>query len=397
MVENIILEEIKDKEKYSKKSNFDKAMLENAIKDAIKKVDYAIETLDGKFPSHFTTDGMYDQVENTFGWNQGFWSGILWLSYELTGDDKYKEVALSQLPSWRKRIVDKLKVNHHDMGFLYIPSCVAAYKLTGSEEAKEIALMSADHLLGRWKEKGQFIQAWGELDDPASYRLIVDCLLNIPLLYWATEVTGDEKYKEIAYKHFKTTLTYAFREDGSSHHTFYFDPETGAPLKGVTAQGFSDTSCWSRGQAWAIYGPILTYKYVKDPEILEVCKKVVNYYLNRMPEDYVAYWDLIFTDGDGEPRDSSSSAIAICGMMEICKYLPDDDPDKALYENAIKLIIESLYQNYSTKDTEKANSLLLHGTGGKPQGQGIDESNTWGCYFYLEALTRMYKDWELYW
>jgi len=396
-MKNIKNEGIRFKEKYSKPSDFVINKLDSAISDAIKKVDYMIETLGDNFAEHYSVNNVYAAVENVKGWNTGFWTGILWIVYELTGDNKYKELALKHIPSFSKRIIEKLGVNHHDMGFLYIPSCVAAYKLTGDEDAKQAAIMAADHLISRYQEKGQFIQAWGNMSDPEDYRLIVDCLLNIPLLYWASSVTGNEKYADIAYKHFRTTIENVIREDASSYHTFYMDPETGAPVKGATAQGAFDNSIWARGQAWCIYGIMLTRCYVVDPDAVQICKKVANFYLNRLPSDYVPFWDLVFNDGAEEPRDSSSASIAICGILEMIKYLPDDDPDKSMYINAVDLMMNSLYENYSTKDNAQSNGLLMHAVYSKPDNVGVDECNIWGCYFYMEALIRMKKNWKLFW
>ena len=169
---------------------------------------------------------------------------MLWLAHEITGEKRYKNVAQFQIKFYDERITNKVGVNHHDLGFLYTPSAVAGYKVAGLERAKVAALKAADHLLGRFKEKGEFIQAWGDLDDPNAYRLIIDCNMNVPLLFWATEVTGDPKYREVATKHINTAASVVVREDSSTHHTFFFDPETGKPTKGVTAQGASDESAW---------------------------------------------------------------------------------------------------------------------------------------------------------
>ncbi len=391
----IIDEGIKNPAKYGPCPELTEAKLREALDEALKKIDANLEVFSDKFPSHNSTNNVYEAVENTGGWNQGFWTGILWLAYELTGDEKYRKVAEGQIPSYAKRIKEKLGVNHHDMGFLYIPSCVAAYKLTGNEEAKEAAILAADNLMTRYHEKGRFIQAWGNIDDKASRRLIIDCLMNIPLLFWASEVTGEQKYHDVAYDHFLATTNNIIREDASTYHTFYFNPETGEPEMGKTAQGYSDDSCWSRGQAWGMYGHMLTYIYKKNPQALEAFKKTTNYFLNRMPEDYVAYWDLIFTDGD-EERDSSASAIGVCGILEALKWMDDSDPLKEIYDNASKHIVLSLYENYSTKDTPESNGLLLHAVYGKPQKNGVDECNIWGDYYYMEALARMLMDWKLY-
>ncbi len=389
--------EIKNPERFLG-AELSREKLEYALGEAIKKIDYAMTTFGKDFAEHASVNNVYPTVDNSEGWNQGFWSGMLWHAYELTGDEKYRKLATEHVSSFLYRIENKIGVNHHDMGFLYTPSCVAAYKLTGNETAKRAALLAADNLIGRWKEKGEFIQAWGNLDDPNSYRLIVDCLLNVPLLHWASEVTGDPKYTDIGYRHFRTTISVCCRPDASTYHTYYFNPETGEPARGVTNQGASDDSAWARGQTWGIYGPMLTYIYKKDPDGLELFKATTNYYLNYLPHDYVAFWDLSYTDGDDEPRDTSSTAIAVCGMLEGLKHMGKDDPLCEIYRGAVNRLMASLIDNYLTKDIPEANGLLLHATYGKPQNNGVDEMNIWGDYFYMEALHRLLNpDWRLYW
>lgn len=375
-----------------------KEKLEYALGEALKKIDFAIPTFTLDFPGHSSVNNVYPAVKNNGGWNTGFWTGILWHAYQLTGDEKYKKVALGQIPGFYERIKNKIGVDHHDMGFVFIPSCVAAWKIAGSEMGRDAAIMAADHLITRYHEKGKFIQAWGKVNDPESYRLIVDCLLNIPLLYWASEVTGDKKYEEIAYNHFNTTIDVCCRADASTYHTYYFDPETGLPKKGVTAQGASDESAWARGQTWGIYGPMLTYIYKKNEKAMQVFKATSNYFLNHLPKDYVAFWDLSFTDGDDEPRDSSSDAIAACGMLEGMKHMEKDDPLRKIYTSGVNHMMSSLIDNYLTKDIPESNGLLLHATYSKPHKNGVDEMNIWGDYFYMEALHRLIDpDWKLYW
>ena len=377
--------------------------LEGALAEALKKIDYAMPTFSGNnFPSHNSVNNVYSVDSNlqggSGGWNTGFWTGMLWHAYELTGDSKYMLTANGQISSFYDRIEGKIGVNHHDMGFLYIPSCVAAYKLDGNIHAKNAALMAADHLITRYHEEAKFIQAWGNVGANDNYRLIVDCLLNIPLLYWATEVTGDQKYWDIAYNHFLTTVSVAYREDGSTYHTYYFDPNTNQPLYGATHQGASDDSTWSRGQAWGMYGPMLTYIYVKDEKALQAFTSAANYYLSYLPSDYIAYWDLSFGDGAYEPRDSSSAAIAVCAMLEAIKHMDENDPQRRVFVNACNRIMNSLIDSYTTKDIPEANGLLLHATYSKPHNSGVDEMNIWGDYFYMEALHRMLDpEWDLYW
>jgi len=394
-MKEIVSEALLNKERF-KKCDFE-GRLDAAIAEALSKVDLMIETMgEDKFPSPASFGNVYKALENDRGWQSGFWTGILWLAYELSGDEKYKTAALAHIDSFYNRIENKVGIRGHDVGFLYSLSCVAAYKLTGNEKAKEAAIMAAIHLRSRFQEKGRFIQAWGDMGDKTNYRLIVDCLLNIPILYWASEVTGDESYRNVAYTHFRTTVDVAIRRDGPSFHTYYFDPETGLPLRGVTKQGKDDNSCWSRGHGWVIYGMMLTRKYIDDPDAVEIARAATNYYLNRLPADLVPYWDLEFKDGDGEEKDSSAAAICLCGMLELIKYLPDGE-EKEIFKNAIDLSMNSLFENYSTKDIPEANGLLLHAVYSKPDKVGIDEMNIWGCYFYLEALRRLKGEWELYW
>lgn len=184
-------------------------------------------------------------MDNT-EWTNGFWTGILWLCYEVSGEKHYREVAEQNVKSFIYRIENEIEVEHHDLGFLYSLSCVSAYKLTGNEAAKNAAISAAEKLLQRYQSKGEFIQAWGELGNQDNYRLIVDCLLNIPLLFWASTVTQDKRYREVAVKHYHTTIDNAIREDSSAYHTFFFDAETGDPLYGKTRQGYSDSSSWAR-------------------------------------------------------------------------------------------------------------------------------------------------------
>lgn len=239
-----------------------------------------------KFPGSNSEKLFYPITENV-EWTTGFCTGTYWLAYELTGDESFRRSAEIQVNSFYDRIKKKIDVEHHDMGFLYTPSCVAAYQLTGNERAKEAAILAADQLISRFQEKGEFIQAWGELGAEDNYRLIIDCLLNLPLLYWASEVTGEETYRDIAIRHTRTSIRNLVRPDYSTYHTYFFCPETGEPVRGVTAQGYRDDSAWARGQAWGIYGTALAYRYTGDELCRELFRKVTDFYLEHLPEDMV--------------------------------------------------------------------------------------------------------------
>lgn len=354
------------------------------------------------FPGSNSENQFYPATENV-EWTTGFCTGTYWLAYELTKDEAFRKSAEIQADSFYNRIKDKIDVEHHDMGFLYTPSCVAAYQLTGNERAKEAAVMAAEQLISRFQEKGGFIQAWGPLGAEDNYRLIIDCLLNLPLLYWASDVTGDGKYREIAVRHTKTSIQNLVREDFSTYHTFFFDPRTGEPVRGVTAQGYKDDSAWARGQAWGIYGTALAYRYTKDETCKDLFRKVTAFYMDHLPEDLVPYWDLSFSRGSGEPRDTSAAAAAVCGMMETCRNGSLDKKEKAFYEEKADQMLENLIDHYAVTSIKESNGLLLHGVYAKSSpynsvtDRGVDECNLWGDYFYLEALTRKLTDWKTYW
>lgn len=179
-----------------------------------------------QFQNAYSEGNFYRPIGNT-DWTNGFWTGEIWLAYEHCGEERLKQAALIQVHSFLERIDRRIQVDHHDMGFLYSPSCVAAYRLTGSQAGREAAIKAADQLIARFHEKGEFIQAWGPMDEAQNYRMIIDCLLNLPLLFWASGETGENIYEEVAKKHIRTALSCVIREDFSTWHTYYFDPETG--------------------------------------------------------------------------------------------------------------------------------------------------------------------------
>ncbi|MDM0474806.1 glycoside hydrolase family 88 protein [Clostridium perfringens] len=396
MIKEIRVEEIAKKDEFLKTKLLTRAEVKNAIDLVIKQIDANMEYFKEKFPSSATKNNQYGIIEN-IEWTDGFWTGLLWLAYEYTGDEKYRELADKNVASFKNRVEKDIELDHHDLGFLYSLATVSGYKLTGSEDAREASIKAANKLISRYQEKGEFIQAWGELGSKDHYRFIIDCLLNIPLLYWASDETGDAKYRNIANKHFVTSCNNVIRDDASAFHTFYMDNETGKPLRGVTRQGYSDDSAWARGQAWGVYGIPLNYRYTRNESCFNLYEGMTNYFLNRLPKDNVCYWDLIFNDGDDHSKDSSAAAIAVCGMHEMNKYLPEVDENKEVYKYAMHNILRSLIENYINPEIEPGKPVLLHGVYSWHSGKGVDEGNIWGDYFFLEALIRFYKDWNLYW
>ena len=376
-----------------------KEKLDSAIKAALVKVDALCEKFTDKFPSASSKDGKYLPSENRSGWTQCFYTGILLLAYEMTSDKKYLEVAEPLVETFIKRVDEMLGMGDHDIGFDFTLSTVAAYKVTGKELYREKSIAAAKVLAARFREKGKFIQLAGEAncENKALYRLIIDCLMNVNLLYWAGIETGDKEFTRKGFDHFNTTMETVVRENGSTYQNFYFDQETGARLGGGTKQGLSDTSCWSRGQSWGVTGTPFTYSYMKNDEIIPKYYKVADYFIDHLPTDKVAYWDLDFTDG-GEPRDSSASAIAACGLLEAIKNMPLDEEHKAKYTRAASDIMNALIDECASVNEPEIDGIIKHGTYYYAGRIGIDECCIWGDYFYMEALMRLYNpEWKKYW
>ncbi len=389
-----------------------------AVRCALRTIEANLVTFADCYPDDTTAGNIYGPRRprggfargGNFGWTTGFWPGMLWLAYELTGEEAYGRAAERRVTSFIERIRHRIDVDTHDLGFLYTLACVAPWRLTGHTEARLAALEAAECLMTRYLPAAGIIQAWGNLDDPAQRgRTIVDSLMNMPLLYWASEETGEPAFADAAHRHAARVRDHMVRPNATTYHTFYWDAETGAPLRGNTAQGYSDNSCWARRQAWTIYGFALNYRDTADETLLAAAEGCARYFLDHLPEDRVAYWDLVLTAGraplpagrgqphaEGEERDSSAAAIAVCGLQELARLLPA--AARRRYRGEAEAILASLAARYAPCDPAESNALLLHGVYDKPKAVGVDEGNLWGDYFYLEALTRAAKaDWRTYW
>lgn len=373
--------------------------LENAIeilKRTMKRFEsgceYPLRHIDGEYIKIANGD-----IRGTC-WTEGFFPGQLWLGYDVTGDRTFRELGEKNLEDFYRRVEENNNIDwHHDLGFLYSLSSVAPYKLTGNELGKKAALMAAYSLARRFRYKGEFIQSMSAEFDEINYRFIVDTMMNLPLLFWASEETGDESYKDKAVRHIRTTLRYILREDGSTYHHFLMNNKTGEPVRGLTLQGASDESFWSRGHSWIIYGLALAYGYTKDDSYLEPFCRATDFFIDRLPSDYIPMWDLIYTENDDEPRDSSAAAIAVCGIMEMARLIPHDTCNMEKYIDAAKKIMRSMIsKTYSNSPDTNTEGLLLHVMPGKPQGM-LNKCAPYGDYFYLESLVRATKDWKCFW
>jgi len=354
-------------------------------------------THDGRYPARPATPELPEGANR--GWTTSFWPGMQWLAFELTGDEELRAAGQAHVADFARRVERDQDLETHDLGFLYTLSCVAPWRLLGDERARGAALAAADHLMGRFLEPAGILQAWGDLADPAQRgRTIVDSLMNMPLLTWAGQQTGEERYPDAVRRHTRQLATHIVRDDDTTFHTFFWDPVTGEPLRGATEQGAGDDSCWARGQAWGIYGFALNHQVTGDPELLRAAQRCADYFLAHLPSDKVVFWDLVYTDGSDAPRDSSAAAIAVCGLHELASVEPD--PERAArYADAAGDILRALVDRYTpAAEGVESDALLLHSVYDAPKSIGVDEGCLWGDYFYLEALVRHTRPgWVRYW
>ena len=393
-MDNIALNEMG---RFLKKTTVDKQKLDNAMKRAVDRLRKNLVAFNGGFPATCTKDYKYE-VSEQFNWESGMLTGCSLLAYKYTGDEFFKKEAEKHIDIYKAHSKTGEWLEDHDVGFIFLPSCVAGYKITGDLSMRDAALDAAKILLSHYDWDNHFIIRSGvrDISNYNMYRTLVDSMMNIPLFFWAYNQTGDKTYYDAAVGHYHTTIKYLIREDGSSFHHYQFDPVTGKPVGGVTLQGNSNESCWARGHSWLIYGFPIAYSYTNDEEIIEVHKNLSYFYLNKLPSDYISYWDLDFTDGSDEPRDSSAAAITTCGFLEMSKYLPDGEP-KVFFKNAADAQMNALIDLCENHDDDK-DGLILHVTHALPQKQGIDECAIYGDYFYMEALSRyLDADFERFW
>ncbi|WP_263119460.1 glycoside hydrolase family 88 protein [Cellulomonas sp. RIT-PI-Y] len=383
----------------------------DAVDAALRTVDANLAFLGDRYPDDTTRDGRYplrpatpDLPEGANrGWTTSFWPGQLWLAHQLTGEQRYLDAASGHVASYADRVAREVDIDTHDLGFLYTLSCVTAVRRTGDDRARTAALAAADALMRRFLEPAGILQAWGDLADPAQRgRTIIDSLMNMPLLRWATAETGDPRYARAADRHTAQLREHILRPDDTTFHTFYWDAETGEPLRGGTEQGLSDGSCWARGQAWGIFGFALAYRETGDASFLAASRRCADYFLAHLPADRVVFWDLVLTEGSSAERDSSSAAIAACGLDELARLLPTDTEGSVAtvrYREAATAMVDSLAASYTPgPEAGPGAPLLLHGVYDMPKGVGVDEGNLWGDYYYLEALTRrLVPGWESPW
>jgi unsaturated chondroitin disaccharide hydrolase len=349
---------------------------------AAAKLRVARDRIGATFP-HAATDGRYDARDPAW-WTAGFWPGMLWLLYEADGD-----------PSWR-RLAEALEERlhpllglpgrlHHDVGFMWMLTAVARHRLTAAEDARAQALLAATYLAGRFNPAGRYLRAWADTaEERRAGWAIIDTVMNLPLLDWASRAAGDPRFQAVARAHTETVLAHFCRPDGSVRHIVVFNPATGAVDRVLGGQGASPESAWARGTAWALYGLALGYAYRRDPPVLAAARRTAHFFMAALPEDGVPPWD--FRSGrDEAPRDTSAAAIAASGLLELARWVPP--ADAALYERAARRLMAAL-DGYLLWDPA-VDGLLGQGVSHLPQGTAVGVPLIYGDYFWLEALTRM--------
>ena len=353
------------------------------IPTAIERVRRNAIRFDGKFPSYGDGSTHYRLTPNE-NWLASFWAGLLWLVYAQTDQTADKKRAVQVLPDFAARLTHKIHLNH-DIGFLYTLSARAQYQLLDDANALQIALRAADLLYQRFRPVGQYIQAWGDLDnDDEAGRLIIDCMMNLPFLMWVSEQTGDPRYREAAIAHAKTSQQYLLRDDGSTYHTYFLNPADGSPVGAKTHQGYADDSLWSRGQAWAIYGFAALAPWVADnASFIESSQQAADCYLKNAPLDAVVPWDMRLPDDVPQHPDSSADAIAAGGLLRLADLTGDD-----MYRQQAMQLIQMLYDR-AFDHRPDAEGLLLHGTQHAPHNYGVNTYTIFGDYFFLETAMRL--------
>ena len=366
--------------------------IDSTLNLAVDQYSYLSEQVEpGNYPRTFENDSLV--TSNSGWWCSGFYPGTLLYLHEAVGAPELKEEALSFLEDLER---EKTNTETHDLGFMMFCSFGNANRLEANPEYQSILVNSAKSLTHRYNDTVQAIRSWNS--EPWNQAgedelvVIIDNMMNLELLFWATENTGDSTYYDIAVKHADKTLENHFREDNSSFHEVIYDEETGDVNNRVTRQGAADSSAWARGQAWGLYGYTVMYRETRDPKYLEKAKNIAEFILNHpnLPDDKIPYWDFNATNIPDAKRDSSAGAILASALLELSTYTEDEKSD-FYNENAEKILSNLLTPEYLAGQKENGGFLLKHGVGDLPGNSEVDVPLTYGDYYLVEAMLR-YKN-----
>ena len=355
----------------------------------INKMTGSIHKNEGKIPYSTDQQGTFDDKssdKDLVWWTNGFWEGMLWLMYAKTEDSYYCD-----LGNRMEEVLDRILLGvtdygieplHHDVGFMWLLSSVANYRLTGNKKGRTRGIIAANYLSSRFNIRGNYLVAWnGEERQGWS---IIDTMMNIPLLYWAAKESGYDRYRYIAMAHADKTLENVIRPDGSVMHIINYDPETGEVLESFGGQGYEEGSSWTRGQAWAIYGFALSYRHTKEQRYLDTAKKVAHYFLSAAAD--FGYIPPVDFRSPKEPLyiDTTAGAIAACGLLEIEEHVPEYE--KEMYQSGALKILKALTEE-QCDFTDKVDSILQNGSEAYHTNKHL--SIIYGDYYYMEAMFRL--------
>jgi hypothetical protein len=320
------------------------------------------------------------------GWVSGFFSGSLWYLYQYSNDSALLDYARN----YTER-VEKEKYNRrtHDLGFMLYCSFGNGYRLTGDTAYKDILLTGAESLISRFNPLVGCIKSWDHANDKWQFPVIIDNMMNLEYLLWASKVSGDVKYKNICISHAGKTMENHFRSDYSSYHVVSYNTTTGQVEKKVTHQGYADESAWARGQAWGLYGYVMMYRETKDSQYLEQAKHIATFLLNHpnLPADKIPYWDFNAPDIPDAKRDASAGAIIASALIELSKYV--DTNLAKVYLNVAEIQIRTLSSPvYFAEKGTNGNFILKHSVGHLSGNSEVDVPLTYADYYYIEALLR---------
>ncbi|MEU3795806.1 glycoside hydrolase family 88 protein [Streptomyces fructofermentans] len=317
-------------------------------------------------------------------WVGGFWPGTLWMAWLHTKDDTFRELAVE---SARRLAPRQSDTGTHDLGFLFYPSWVTAWRLTGEDEWRTGSLRAADSLIRRYNPRGRFIRAWGGLHDPNNAgRVIIDTMMNLDLLAFASRETGDPKYLDIAVQHARTAGRVFPRPDGSTPHVFDFDPATGAAIGPATVQGYSPTSCWSRGQAWGLYGFTTMYRRTGERGFLDTARRLADFAVGALGADHVPVWDFRAPQQPHDIKDASAGAIMACGLLDLSVAT-----GRADYRAVALRLLTALSQTCLTERSSRAEAVVARCTRNRPAEDGIEISLPYADYYLLEGILRVLR------
>ena len=363
---------------------------ESIVQKLIRKMPMALKKAQGlDFIPYTVKDGQWQPgpFDGICWWTNGFWPGEMWEMYRLTGDAVYRAEAERAEKMLDDAFTDYDHL-HHDVGFMWLISSGADFRMTGNDLSRKRTMLAANLLAGRFNPLG-FIRAWN--GDCVGWA-IIDCMMNLNLLYWASDFTGDPRFRKIAMAHADMAMKHFIRENGSSNHIVIFDPDTMEVKEIPAGQGCASGSSWSRGQAWALYGFTLSYLHTKKQEYLETAKKSARYFISQIQDDWIPRCDFCQPKEDGL-KDTCAGAIAACGLLELSK-ITDDKEATDFFEVGVH-ILKALEAHYADWSGDYP-AILTHCTGSY-HGKDHNIAMNYADFYFIEAILKLHGDTFLFW